>query len=64
MNDQAKGYECSNKKCKWTGTDEQKAKRKLDAITSELVCPECGNNSFYGLLELPTKINKQEPWII
>lgn len=48
-------YECSKKKCKWQGTDEQKGRKEISYCESELVCPECGNNEFYGLLEAPTQ---------
>ncbi len=43
-------YECSKKKCKWQGTDEQKTIKTISPIESSLVCPDCGNNQFYGLL--------------
>lgn len=44
-------YECTKKKCKWQGTDEQKGRRFRDEYQTDHVCPECGNNEFYGLLE-------------
>lgn len=43
-------YECSNKKCKWQGTDEQKSRRK-DELGYVLICPKCGNDSFYSLIK-------------
>ena len=42
-----KYWECSNKKCKWVGTDKEKIERKIDEIESVIVCPECQNDSFY-----------------
>ncbi len=44
-------YECTKRKCKWQGTIEEKKDFKRDSIVTELVCPKCGNNEFYGLLE-------------
>ena len=43
--------ECCKTKCKWQGTDEMKTKKEKDFSHSELVCPKCGNNEFYGLLK-------------
>jgi hypothetical protein len=43
-------YECTKKKCKWQGTDDEKARIQIDSVTQEHVCPECMNNEFYGLL--------------
>jgi len=43
-------YECIKRKCKWQGTDEDKYQKKLDDGYFEHVCPNCGNNEFYGLL--------------
>lgn len=43
-------YECSKKKCKWKGTDKDKLIKPISPIESTLVCPNCGNNEFYGLL--------------
>jgi len=42
--------ECTNKKCKWQGTDKEKAKKQIDEYITEDVCPKCGNNNFYTLL--------------
>jgi len=50
----AKAYECTNKKCKWQGTTEQKAEKPDGYGISEHVCPKCNNNTFYGLLNIPT----------
>ena len=45
-------YECTKRKCKWQGMDEDKAQKRTDPeyLIFELVCPNCGNNEFYGLL--------------
>ena len=43
-------HECTNKKCKWQGTDSDKESKELEPGYCELVCPHCGNNEFYGLL--------------
>lgn len=50
----AKAWECCNKKCKWQGLESEKATIEEDAV-SKLVCPTCGEESFYGLLEEPVK---------
>lgn len=43
-------WECSKKKCKWVGTDEdKKLKGNSDNFSSTLVCPECECDSFYEL---------------
>jgi len=47
----AKRYECTNKKCKWQGKQEEWAERLIEPGHSENVCPKCSNNEFYGLLE-------------
>lgn len=44
--------ECTNKKCLWQGTSEEKAKKRINEDWFELVCPICGNNDFYRLAEL------------
>lgn len=44
-------FECSKKKCKWQGTIEEQATRKTSNISKEYVCPNCGNNEFYGLIQ-------------
>jgi hypothetical protein len=43
-------YECTNKKCKWQGTDHQKINDYLGYGRTELICPKCRKNEFYGLL--------------
>ncbi|QYS86328.1 hypothetical protein JJC03_15620 [Flavobacterium oreochromis] len=48
-----KGYECTNRKCKWAGTDDEKAMKPIENGFLEHVCPQCKNNEFYGLLENP-----------
>lgn len=46
-----KAFECANKKCKWKGDDEDKAKKpNPDGWGDTLVCPKCSNEEFYGLL--------------
>lgn len=42
--------ECSNRKCKWQGTTSEKNQKPISPFQSELVCPKCGNNEFFGLL--------------
>lgn len=49
--EEPKRYECSKKKCQWQGLDEEKARKRIDNYLTEHVCPRCGNNEFYGLLE-------------
>lgn len=49
--EKSQGDECTNKNCKWQGLDKDKARRKIDDSMDEHVCPRCGNNEFYGLLE-------------
>lgn len=47
-----KAYKCTNRKCGWEGTGDQRAKKpKGEWLHS--VCPECSNDEFYGLLEKP-----------
>ena len=40
-----------NRKCKWQGKDEEKAKKRIDEYMTEDICPKCGKNEFYGLLQ-------------
>lgn len=58
MNEDPSSYECCNKKCKWTGTDNEKSLQQVDFSHQEYICPVCGNNEFYGLL--PIKSNNYE----
>jgi predicted RNA-binding Zn-ribbon protein involved in translation (DUF1610 family) len=44
-------YECTKRKCKWTGTMEEKVWKKVDDVMDELTCPNCGNSGFYMLSE-------------
>ena len=44
-------YECTNRKCKWQGTVEEKSSKWVDSIETALVCPDCGSDEFYGLLK-------------
>lgn len=44
-------YKCTNKKCKWEGAEEEKSEKYLrEKGWIELVCPNCGNNEFFGLI--------------
>lgn len=43
-------YECTKPKCNWQGTQEEKRREKISSYETELVCPDCGNNEFYGLI--------------
>lgn len=47
-------YECTKRKCKWQGSDEDKEQKRTgpEYMIFELVCPKCGNNEFYGLTPL------------
>tara|TARA_R110000796_G_scaffold59568_4_gene137421 strand:+ start:599 stop:784 length:186 start_codon:yes stop_codon:yes gene_type:complete len=49
--DVAQGYECTKTKCKWQGIEDDKARRAYTSGGHELICPNCGNPEFYGLLE-------------
>lgn len=51
--EEPKGWECCNKKCKWQGQDEDKGERKVDSSHTVIICPKCGKDEFYGLLEKP-----------
>ena len=46
-------YQCTNKECKWEGKDEEKLEKRMIIHDNDLhlVCPECGRNEFFGLLE-------------
>jgi len=48
-------YECCKKNCKWQGLHSEKYNVLTNPEYGERteVCPECGNDIFYGLLELP-----------
>jgi hypothetical protein len=46
----SKNYECTKRKCKWQGTIEEQAIKKVDECQSTYVCPKCGNDEFYNLL--------------
>lgn len=44
--------ECSKRKCKWIGTDAEKSRipdKNFPTFAESLVCPKCGNDSFYEL---------------
>ena len=51
MGEKPKGYECTKRSCKWQGLDSDKAFKKRDEDITDHVCPKCGNDEFYGLLE-------------
>lgn len=51
---EAKGWECCNKKCKWQGIESEKEEVQ-DGVFTKLVCPKCGEESFYLLREAPEK---------
>ncbi|KVV14834.1 hypothetical protein [Flavobacterium sp. TAB 87] len=45
-------YQCTKKTCKWEGPFDQQVKvRKRRSCDSEYVCPKCGHNEFYGIVE-------------
>jgi hypothetical protein len=43
-------FKCTKTLCGWEGTHEEKEGKDDDGWTT-LICPECGNEEFYGLLE-------------
>lgn len=51
MHETAVAFECTKRSCKWQGLDTEKNLIPINAIQKEYVCPNCGNNEFYGLLE-------------
>ena len=61
MNDNALGYECTNKKCKWQGLNTEWVQKNTDPeypSSTTATCPKCGNAEFYGLLEVPAKADR------
>ena len=54
MHEDPKGYECCKRNCKWQGQDKGKIHKKISKVHYELICPKCGNNEFYGLIDNPT----------
>ncbi|WP_396153682.1 hypothetical protein [Flavobacterium sp.] len=50
MGEKENGYECTKRSCKWQGLDSEKALKKRNENQTDHVCPKCGNNEFYGLL--------------
>lgn len=50
MGEKVVKYECTKRKCKWQGTDDEKARKRLNEYQEEHICPKCGNNEFYGLV--------------
>lgn len=51
MSERPVRYECTKRKCKWQGTDQEKDNIQVSSIEWHLSCPKCGNEEFYGLLE-------------
>jgi len=51
--EEPKRYECTKRKCKWQGLDSEREQKRTDPkyLMYESVCPNCGNNEFYGLTE-------------
>lgn len=45
-----KSYKCTNKKCNWEGKESEKKTSSIDECMNELICPNCGKNEFYGIL--------------
>lgn len=55
--EKAKAFECTNKKCKWQGQESEKVIVWKSPSYGDHTCPNCANEEFYGLLEIPdTKI--------
>ena len=48
-NEKPSRYECTNKKCKWVGDEEDK-NIKTDGSWRVYVCPQCGGEKFYGII--------------
>lgn len=48
-------YECVKRKCKWQGKENEKEKVRTDPVylMFKIVCPKCGHDEFYTLLEQP-----------
>ena len=42
-------FQCTKQKCKWEGIYQEKQDRKIDSVSWVKVCPNCGNDEFYGL---------------
>jgi len=42
-------FQCTKQKCKWEGTYEEKRDLRLDSSSWKKICPNCGNDEFYGL---------------
>lgn len=43
-------FECTNAKCKWEGDEDGKDLKPINEHQKAHVCPNCGNDEFYGLL--------------
>lgn len=44
-------FECTKRTCKWQGKQSEQAQVKDADGWTDNVCPKCGNDEFYGLLE-------------
>jgi len=52
MGDEDKGYQC--RRCKWQGLKEERNwLRAAGSTTCNAVCPDCGHDTFRGLLNYP-----------
>ena len=60
MREESTVHECTNRKCKWRGTNEEKLKKPADAIRTDLVCPDCGNDNFFRLLDSWVEMQKNK----
>lgn len=54
-NETPQAYECTKEKCSWQGEHQEKHKRYSSDGWATSVCPNCGNDEFYGLVEKPKK---------
>ena len=59
MGENSEINECTNRKCKWQGKDEEKASKRISQYMTEDICPKCGNNSFFGLIINEQKCSEQ-----
>lgn len=62
IGENAVAYECTNPKCKWQGSDKEWVQKNIDPefpSTTSSTCPNCGNDEFYGLLNVPPNQNNK-----
>lgn len=53
------GYQCTNTKCKWQGSENEKIEIVDDEPGwTQLGCPECGKTEFFGLLINPNEVKE------